>query len=161
MAIEGSESLPQTRAIQPELPHVHLTVHVHLDERARTPSRRDEERDEKPRESFGRELRDGAKPGDKREGGLSARPVLTAVLAAGAVFLVGSIGYRMGNHGGESAAREGVAVAVRSDPVAPIAGKVPAEIEETLREPPRVIPPPGGGAARRAKTGPAAFGLSE
>lgn len=163
MAIDGSEPLPHTRVIQP-LPPVHLTVHVHLDERARNPGRRDEERDEKPRESLGRDLRDGAKPGDKREGGLSARPVLTAVLAAGAVFLVGSIGYRMGNQGGESAAREGVAVAVRSDPVAPIGGKapqVPAEIAKSLREPPRVIPPPGGGAAPGAKTGPAAFGLSE
>lgn len=165
MAIEGPETSPEVRVTPPEMTPFHVTVHVHLDERGRTPRGRDEERDEKPRESFGRELRDGARPGDKREGGLSAKPVLTAVLAAGAVFLVGTIGYRMGNHGGESAAREGVGVAVRSDPVAPVGTgskpQLPAEIASTLREPPRVTPPPGAPAQPGAKTGPAAFGLSD
>jgi hypothetical protein len=140
MAIEGPEISPEVRVTPPEMTPFHVTVQVHLRPRSIVPE---------------------GETGQNRR----SRPVVTGLFAAGAVFLVGTIGYRIGMQGGDIAAPSGAAVAVRSDPVAPVGAgskpQLPAEIASTLREPPRVTPPPGAPAQPGAKTGPAAFGLSD
>lgn len=154
--VEDKETAARAPIPRADMPPVHVTVHVHLEEREQTLRRIADQRDWHGGGDAGR--RDGER------GGLRPRPVLTGVLAAVAVVLVGSLGYRMGNHGGEAAVPRSL-TAVRSDPVAPIGGapkrQVPVEIEKRLAEPPRVTPPPGTSGAPAAKSGPAAFGLSE
>jgi hypothetical protein len=148
MAIEGPETSPEVRVTPPEMTPFHVTVHVHLNDRPRSIVPENEARGE-------------VETGQNRR----SRPVVTGLFAAGAVFLVGTFGYRIGMQGGDIAAPSGAAVAVRSDPVAPVGAgskpQLPAEIASTLREPPRVTPPPGAPAQPGAKTGPAAFGLSD
>jgi intracellular multiplication protein IcmO len=137
MMVEDSETASRAPITRAEMPPVHVTVHVHLEEREQNLRRIAE-----PRDSQG-----GGDAGsrDAERGGLRSKPVLMAGLAAGAVFLAGSLGYRMGNHDGEAAAPRSL-TAVRSDPVAPIGGapkrQMPAEIEKRLAEPPRVISGP-------------------
>lgn len=154
--VEDKETSARAPIPRADVPPVHVTVHVHLEEREQKLRQIADQRDWHG---------DGhASSRDAERGGLRSKPVLTAVLAAVAVFLVGSLGYRMGNHDGEAAAPRSL-TAVRSDPVAPIAGapkrQVPVEIEKRLAEPPRVTPPPGTSGAPAAKSGPAAFGLNE